>query len=143
MDVVLTLSNHYKYQKAKKLIDLSADTLIIILMDTGFAFDADADATLADVTADQIATGYGYTQDTKALANLVLTEDDANNRAYMSCDDPSWTASGAALPSVGAAIIYDDDTADDTVIGCIDFGVNYTTSDGTTFKIEDIIIAEE
>ena len=142
MAVVLTLSNHYKYQKAKKLIDLSADSLIIILMKTTFAFDKDADATLSDVTADQIATGDGYTQDTKALANLVLTEDDANDRAYMSCDDPSWTASGD-IPSVGAAIIYDDDTSDDTVIGCIDFGVNYTTASGTTFKIEDIIISEE
>jgi len=142
MAVVLTLSNHYKYQKAKKLIDLSADTLVIILMKTTFAFDKDADATLSDVTADQIATGYGYTQDTKTLDNKVLTEDDTGDRAIMTCDTVSWTAATGSIAATGSAIIYDDTTSDDTVIGCIDFGADYTTPDGFSFPIEGITISE-
>jgi len=142
MAVVCTLSNHYKYQKAKKLIDLSSDSLKIILMNTTFAFDKDADATLADVTSDQLATNYGYTQNNKELANVVLTEDDANDRAIMTCDDPSWTANGGSIGPTGSAIIIDDDTADDTVVGCIDFGTDYTVPDGYSFPIKDIEIVE-
>lgn len=142
MAVVCTLSNHYKYQKAKKLIDLSSDSLKIILMNTTFAFDKDADATLADVTSDQLATNYGYTQNNKELANVVLTEDDVNDQAKMTCDDVTWTASGGSIGPTGSAIIYDDDTSDDTVVGCIDFGTDYTVPDGYSFPIKDIEITE-
>lgn len=140
MAVTLTVSNHYKYQLAKKLVDLSTDTLKIILMNTTFAFDKDAHATLADVTADQLATGYGYTQNDKTLANGALAEDDVNDKGTYTCDDPVWTASGGSIGPTGAAIIYDDTTADDTVIGCIDFGTDYTITDGTNFSIQNIQI---
>lgn len=140
MAVTATASNHFKYQLAKKLIDLSADTIKIILMDDEFVFDKDAHATLADVTASQLATGNGYTQDNKALTNLSLTEDDANDKAKMTCDDVTWTASGGAIGPTGAAILYDDTTADDTIIGCIEFGAAITAIDGTSLKLEDIEI---
>jgi len=41
MTVSATLSNHFKYQLAKKLIDLSADSIIICLMRSGFVFNRD------------------------------------------------------------------------------------------------------
>lgn len=141
MAITLTLSNHYKYQLMKKLVDLSADTLKIILMNNTFAFDKDAHATLANVTADQLATLNGYTQDDKVLANKVLSEDDVNDKGKMVCDDVSWTASGGAIGPTGAAIIYDETTADNTVIGCIDYGTDYTIQDGSGFQITDIEIA--
>lgn len=140
MAVALTVSNHYKYQLAKKLIDLSTDTLKIILMNITFAFDKDTHATLADVTADQLATGFGYTQNDKMLAGGALVEDDANDKGTYTCDDPVWTASGGSIGPTGAAIIYDDTTGDDTVIGCIDFGTDYTVPDGTNFSIQNIEI---
>jgi len=45
MAVTCTLSNHYKYAKAKKLIDLSADSIKACLMRSGFVFDKDVHAT--------------------------------------------------------------------------------------------------
>jgi len=81
MAIVATWSNHGKAELAKGDIDFDADTFKIILMNNTFAFDKDADATLADVTADQLATANGYTQDDETLANVVVTEDDANDRA--------------------------------------------------------------
>ena len=57
MAVVVTFSNHVKYQMAIGNINLPGDTLKAILMNTSFAFDKDAHATLADVTASQIAAG--------------------------------------------------------------------------------------
>lgn len=107
MAITLTLSNHYKYQLMKKKIDLSADTLIMILMNTTYAFDKDADATLADITADQLATANGYTQNAKELVNKVLAEDDANDKGKMTCDDISWTASGGSIGGTGAAVLLD------------------------------------
>jgi hypothetical protein len=138
MAVVATASNHFKYQLAKKLVDLSADTIKIILMNTTFAFNKDTHATLANVTADQLATNYGYTQDNKELANKVVTEDDTNDKCSMTCDDVTWTASGGSIGATGAAILYDDTTADDTVIGCIDFGTDYTIPDGSSLQLQDI-----
>jgi hypothetical protein len=138
MAVVATASNHFKYQLAKKLVDLSADTIKIILMNTTFAFNKDSHATLADVTADQLVTDHGYTQDNKELANKVVTEDDTNDKCSMTCDDVTWTASGGSIGATGAAILYDDTTADDTVIGCIDFGTDYTIPDGSSLQLQDI-----
>ena len=114
MAIEITLSNHYKYQLSKKKIDLSADDLKIILMNNTFTFDEDTHATLADVAANQLATANGYTQNDKTLANKVLTEDDANNKAKMVCDDVSWTASGGSFGPTGAAIILDFSAVSET-----------------------------
>ncbi len=135
---VVTFSNHVKYQMAIGNINLPGDTLKAILMDTSFAFDKDAHATLADVSASQIAAGNGYTQNDKTLTNVAVAEDDANDKAEMTCDDPSWTASGGSIGPFGAMIIYDDTPADDTVVACIDFGTDYTITDGASFTPQDI-----
>ena len=114
MAVVLTLSNHYKYQLMDGKIDLSADALKIILMNNTFAFDKDADATLANVAADQLATANGYIKNDKVLANLALTEDDVNDKGHFTCDDPSWTASGGDIGPTGAACVLDFSSISDT-----------------------------
>ena len=88
----------------------------------------------------QLPTGYGYMQDNKTLDNKVLSEDDANDRARMTCDDPSWTADGGEIGPIGSSLIIDDTTSDDTVIGCIDYGTDYTIPNGSTFVNENIII---
>lgn len=114
MAVTLTLSNHYKYQLMKKKIDLSADTLVMILMNNTYAFDKDTDATLANIAADQLSTGNGYTQNAKELANLSLIEDDANDKGSTTSDDISWTASGGSIGATGAAVLLDFSALDDT-----------------------------
>lgn len=142
MPVVSTLSNHFKFQLASGNIDFDAHTFKIILMDDTFAFDKDAHATLADISASEIPTGNGYTQQNKTLANVSVTEDDANDKAAVAWDDVTWTASGGDLggagQKIGSAVIYDDDAADDTVIGCIDFGTDYTIPDSSSLQIQNI-----
>jgi len=136
MAVVNTPSNHFKYQLAIGNVDFASDIFKMILMNTTFAFDEDVHATLADVTSDQLATGYGYTQDTKELAGVSVSEDDGNDRAAITWNNVVWTASGGSIGSSGAAIIYDDTTADDTIVGCIDFGEDLVASDGNDFEVE-------
>jgi len=136
MPVVTTVPNHYKYLLKTKAIDEANDVFKIILMNTTFAFNKDSHALLADVTADQLATGYGYTQDSKTLSGVTLTENDTDDLASTVWSDVTWTASGGAIGPTGAAIIYDDTVANDPIVMCIDFGADFTTPDGISFQIQ-------
>ena len=138
MAITATISNHFKYQQAIKQVDFSADVFKMILMDTTFAFDPDAHATLADVTSHQLATANGYTQNDKALAGVTVEEDDVDDRATITWTNVTWTASGGSIGPAGAAVIYDDITSDDTVVGCIDFGTDYTIADGSSLQFQNL-----
>lgn len=136
MAIVTTVPNHFKYLLATKAVDLANDVFKIILMDSAFAFDKDTHALLADVTANQLATGYGYTQDSKTLSGVTVSENDTSDKATSVWSDVTWTASGGAIGPMGAAVIYDDTVTGDPVVMCIDFGADYTTSDGFSLQIQ-------
>ena len=144
MAIVLTLSNHFKFSVVSKAIDLAAagDMIKVLLMDASFAFDPDSMAVGADVTGGspehQLPTSGGYTLNNKTLANQVVAEDDANNKAHFTCDDISWTATAGGFGPTGSAVLLD--TTADVVIGCIDFGSDFTIPDGSVFQITDIEI---
>lgn len=138
MAITATVSNHFKYQQSIKLVDFENDVFKMILVDTTFAFDPDTHATLADVTASQLATANGYTQNDKTLAGVTVTEDDTNNRAGVTWTNVTFTASGGNIGATGAAIIYDDTTSDDTIIKCIDFGTDYTIADGSSLQFQNL-----
>ena len=140
MAVVVTLSNHYKYQRDVGNINASSDVFKIILMNTTFTFDPDAHATLADVTADQLATGNGYTQNNKTLANVSVVESDTNNRSEITWDDVTFTATGGDFPASGSACIYDDTTSDDTIVGGVDFGADHTVVEDQSMQLQDIAV---
>ena len=108
-------------------------------MNTTFAFDRDNDDTLADVTADQLADGFGYTQDAKTLYNAYVSRIDASDKATVSFDNPAWTATGGDIGWVGSAILYFPNSDDDIVLGCIDFDPNFKIDDGETSQIVSIL----
>lgn len=136
MAVVSTLSNHFKYQAMKKQIDFNADTFQMILMNNTFAFDKDAHAIYDNVSGEELAGGNGYTTRGITLLSGELTEDDVNDRANMIWNhNPTWTASGGSIGPSGAAIIFDETASDDTVVGCIDFGEDYTATEGQSIKV--------
>lgn len=129
------LSNHFKYQLATKKVDFSTDSFKVILMASGFTFNKDTHATYADVSASELATANGYTVNTKTLSGITVTEDDTNDRASAVWANVVWTASGGSIGPSPGAIIFDDTTTDDTVVGYIDFGGNQTATNGGTFTI--------
>jgi hypothetical protein len=144
MAITVTLSNHWKYQLGKKLVDISGDDFKIILMNDSFAFDKDAHATLADVIASpshELATANGYTQQDKALSGGTWAENDTDDKGIRTFDNVSWTASTGSIGPTGSAVIYDDTTADKTVVGCIDYGTDYTIPDGASFQITAPVIS--
>ena len=137
----ITASNHFKFKLMSGDIDFDAHTFKICLMQSGFTFDKDNHATWSDVSSYELPTGNGYTQGGKTLQNVQVQEDDVNDRCVVSWDDIGWQASGGDLVTPGA-IVYDDDTSDDTVVMYIEFdnGNDVTIKDGMALYIENIKI---
>ncbi len=134
-------SNKVKYLLALKNIDFANDTFIIILMNTGFVFNQDTHTSYASLSASELATGYGYTQKTKTLANVVITENTTLDKCVITWDNVSWTAAGGDIgPSPGAIIIDDTSTSPtaDPVIGYISFGEDKTQYDGGMVTLSSI-----
>lgn len=125
--------HNYMTLEAEKEIDLENDSLIVVLLADTYTPDADH-SLYSDVSGSELATANGYTQKTKALANVTVADDDANDRANVDCDDISWTASGGSITARYAAVI-DDSVTDDPLVYLFDFGENKTAGDGTDFKI--------
>lgn len=134
------LSNHFKYQLAKKQIDMGADIFKLILMNTGFTFNKDSHATLTDVSASELANGNGYTTGGVTLANSTVTEDDSVDKAITVFDNITFTASEGSLGPTPGAIVYDDTTSDDTIVGYIDFITERTITVGNNLLIQNIAV---
>lgn len=140
MAVTSTLSNHFKFSLASGNIDFDADTFKIGLI-SGEAFDKDAHATWTDISDREISCG-GYTAGGATLAGVAVTEVDATDKATITWNDVTWTASGESIVAE-AAVIYDDTSGDDTVIGAIEFGEQVTVADGHDLEILSIQIDME
>jgi hypothetical protein len=126
---------HCKYLLATQAINFASDTFKIILMASGFNFNRNTHKVYADVSANELATNYGYTQNTKVLTGVAVTEDDTNEECSVIWGSPSWVASGGALGPVNGAIILDATISGEPIIGFIDFGQDYTQVDGGTLTV--------
>jgi len=208
MSVTFTYSNRFKYALMKKLLDISADSIKVLLMRSGFVFNKDDHATLLNIKGvktastiafvdggggndsitdsgagfltaglvagnritisgsasnnitvvaisvvagtievatgslttegagasvtltaeDELATGGGYTKDTKTTGTVTMTaEDDANDRCDATFPTVAWTASGANIGPTPGAILYDDTSSENTIIGYFNFDGEVTT----------------
>lgn len=135
--------NKYKLLLMQKNIDFVNDTFKIILMQSGFSFDRVNHDAYADVSANELATAYGYTAGGATLAGLVLAQDDVNNWASAIWSNVVWTITGGNITARGA-IIYDDTVAAPTakpIIGYIDFLTDLVTYDGGTMTVANPTIA--
>lgn len=136
------LSNHYKFMLMTKKIDFVNDTFKLALMATGFTYNKDTHAAWADVSASELAAGNGYTAGgaTMTLTGGAVTEDDTNDRGQAAFDDVTWTASGGNIGPTPGAIMFDDTTTDDTIVGYIDFGSDKTAPDGQPLTVQNIFV---
>ena len=133
-------SNEYKELLFKKIIDMDNDTFQIILMQSGFTFDRATHDTYADVSADELATAFGYTAGGIALTGSTITRDDTENTVTVTFNNAAWTAAGGSIIAQGA-IIFDDTVAApvaDPTVGYIDFGGATTTLDGGVLTVANI-----
>lgn len=84
---------------------------------------------------DELATGNGYTQDTKLTGVITLDEDDTNDRSDGTFPTVSWNAAGGSIGPSPSCILYDDLSSDDTIIGCIEFVGEQTATTGLPFNV--------
>ena len=136
-----TVANKLKFLLASKAIDFANDSFKIILMASGFVFNLDTHHAYADVSASELATGYGYTRNTKTLSSVLVTEDDTNDRTEVTWANITWTASGGSIGPTPGAIIFDDTVTTPTVdpiVGYIDFGGEQTQADGGVATISNV-----
>jgi hypothetical protein len=120
---------------ANGLIDFDTHSFKINLyLSTSNCNTLTGDTALANLT-NQVATNFGYTQDTKAVT---LTT--ANTTGTITIDEttnPVWTASGGAI-TARFAVIYDDTHASKQAIWvCLldTLPADVTVTDGNTFTV--------
>lgn len=136
-----TVANKLKFLLASKAIDFANDSFKIILMASGFVFNPDTHHAYADVSASELATGYGYTRNTKTLSSVLVTEDDTDDRTEVTWANVTWTASGGSIGPTPGAIIFDDTVTTptaDPIVGYIDFGGEQTQADGGVATISNV-----
>ncbi|MCK5608572.1 hypothetical protein KAR91_42210 [Candidatus Pacearchaeota archaeon] len=123
------------------IIAIVTALVITVVTGTGLVNETGSgDETLT--SDDELATGNGYTQDTKTTGTITVSVDTANHYAKATFPTVTWTASGGAIGPTPGAILYDDTTADNIVVGYIDFGGNETRATTETLDIQNGEIRE-
>ncbi len=120
-------------------IDLDADQFFIALMTSSHVFTS-TNTILANVTANEIAAGNGYTQAVGGLVGEELTSVvwlETAGVLKFDAVDPQWTASGGDIGPANDAVIFDDTAtaAVDALVCSIDFDGAQTAGNGTDFDI--------
>jgi len=116
--------NRFKANLMNKEIDLEADTIKIALLNNSHSFTA-GDNTWSQVSANELASGSGYTTGGATLGNKAVTQAATTK---WDADDASWTS---ASFTAYHAVIYDDTMSNDDLICSIDFGGAQTVTSGT------------
>lgn len=115
-----------------KEVDFGADTLKAILLADTYTPNYTTDAVLADITAGQLATMFGYTSGGQTLSGVTWAG------GVLDCDDFSWTASGGTIGPFLQVVIIDTTVAGSPLVcgGAVAAAaVSYTT--GRTFTIQN------
>lgn len=131
MAVTIQGYNQFTELVADGTLDLDGDSFKIMLVDSGYTFDA-TDTTYADVSGDEIANGNGYTTTGQALTSVTWTR--SGSTTTLDAANPVWTATGGNIPAAAGAVIYDD-TAADSLICFIDFDGDFPTLEGGTLTV--------
>lgn len=119
--------DRFKANLMNKVLDLEADTIIVILLDDSHSFTTTHN-NLTDVSANELATAGGYTQQDKELAGKAVTQGASTK---WDGTDVEWAA---ATFSAWHAILYDETASDDLILS-IDFGGEKAVAAGI-FKIQ-------
>ncbi len=120
--------NSFKRDTMNADIDLSADTIKLMLVTVNYNPNQDNDSKRSDVGHEVVGTG--YTAGGVTLANKTVTQNNTNNTAVFDADDiviPNATITaraGVLYKSRGGAASADE------LIAYLDFGSNITSTNG-------------
>jgi hypothetical protein len=71
---------------------------------------------------------------------VAIAQNDTDNRADITWNNITWTASGGDVGPLAGVIIYDSSVTNSPIVGYIDFGGAYTVADGGTATIANVKI---
>jgi hypothetical protein len=119
--------NSFKKRLADGSINLSSDTIKVMLTTSAYTPDQDAHEFVSSVTNE--VSGTGYTAGGEALAGKAATQDNTDNEGVWDANDVTWASSTITARK---AVIYKDtgNPATSPLIACIDFGSDKTSSGG-------------
>lgn len=114
---------------ATKLMDLSSDSLMVMLCTSSYTPNQDTHQFKSDITNEVVGTG--YTAGGQALSSVTLTYTGATNVLALDAADSVWTGSTI---TARYAVIYDNTPATDAtrpLVAYVDFGADQSDSSGT------------
>ena len=126
-----TLTKFYCFVEdlAEKVHNLGSDTLRFMLTNTAPSL---SNTQRTDIT--EIAAGNGYV--TNGQSATVTFSAQSSGLYTLIASDVSWTATPSAMAAFRYAVLYNDTSTNDKLIGYIDFGYTITLSAGQTFTID-------
>ena len=134
--MVVTINSYDSFVEAfgDNTMDLDGDTFNAELYNSSHVFNA-AHTQRSDVSANALATNFGYTNPGQALTTP--TWGHTGGTTTFDAVDVTWTASGGSIGPADDCVLYDDTTTVpvDGLMFSIDFGASETAGDGTDFKI--------
>jgi|NOAtaT_6_FD_contig_51_1708310_length_655_multi_2_in_0_out_0_2 hypothetical protein len=116
---------------AEKVHNLGSDTLKVYL--TNDTPSASADAVKADLA--EITPGNGYTAGGNTAAQTSSSQTGGLYKLVLG-DPATWTASGGNIGPFRYAVLYNDTTASENLIGYWDYGTSITLGAGDTFTVD-------
>lgn len=111
--------------------DLGADTIKIALTNT--APTVASDAGLSDIT--EISAGSGYTTGGNAIT-ITGSAQTSGTYALTQSADVTFTASGGTIGPFRYAVVYNDTSTGDRLIGYWDYGSSITLNDTETLTVD-------
>lgn len=118
----MAIFNKFKMEALKGSIDLSSDTIKVMLMSSAYTPNISTDLFVSNISAYQI-TAPGYTAGGKTIANAIVIQDNADNDGVFDGDDVTWPNSSI---TARYAVVYKDSGIPGTspLISFIDFGAD-------------------
>ena len=114
-------------------INLDTAVLRVALMAVGFSQNLGTQANWADVSAQEIAGGNGYTANGEIL--VVSAPAVVSNNAVWAVADVVWSVTGGNLPGASGIVIYVDSHASDLLAYAHAFSATRTGIAGNTFTL--------
>jgi hypothetical protein len=114
------LYNGFKNKLFLGEVDFNIDDIKVILV-TAHTPNIDTHTDYFHVVSDEVS-GTGYNPGGTSLSGVVVTQQDASDRAHVTADDTIWTSLDADVDIPSHAIMYDNSHADDVLIGYWELG---------------------
>ena len=122
------MANVFPKQVKKEIVDnwIAEATWKVALLDNGFVYDHTTDDLYTDVTADELASGNGYTTGGATLAGRAGGYVDTYDY-YLDATDTSWAS--ATFTNVRYIVVYE--TVANKIRFIFDLGANYSCTNST------------